>query len=278
MNWKRTGDTPICIEHERNGVHYFTFPALEKLAFVEHLFTTRLGGVSTGDCATMNLNFDREPDREPVLQNYRIIGEILGLKPEEFVLSHQTHTTNVRLVTEKDKGKGVVRERDYENVDGLITDTPGIGLVTIYADCVPLFFADPVKKAVGVSHSGWKGTVSKMGVATVDAMKKHFGTNPSDLVCVIAPSICQDCYEVSRDVAERFSEVFGSEGILLQKSSEKYQLNLWEANKRVLLEAGVKEENIQVTDICTCCNPKLLFSHRASKGRRGNLAAVIKIK
>lgn len=278
MEWNRIGDKEICIEREKDGVVYFTFEALDKLSFINHLFTTRIGGVSTGDCESMNLNFDREPTSEPVLENYRRIGHVLGIEPGNFILSKQTHTTNVKLVTDADQGKGVILERDYEDIDGFVTNTPGIALTTIYADCVPLYFADPVHKAIGLSHSGWKGTVNRMGQATVKAMKEYFGTDSRDLICVIAPSICKDCYEVSRDVAERFIEEFGMEGILEQKSEEKYQLDLWAANKRVLLDAGVLEENIVVTDICTCCNPDKLFSHRASKGKRGNLAAVMMIR
>ncbi len=275
---KKSGVAPVCIENEKNGVPYFTFEALSKFTFVDHLFTTRLGGVSTGDCSSMNLNFDREETREPVLENYRRIGEILSLQPEDFVLSSQTHTTNILRITEEEKGMGVTRNRSYQDIDGLITNVPGIALTTIYADCVPLYFVDPVNKAVGVAHSGWKGSVNRMGEACIKAMKAAFGTKPEDLTCVIAPSICMDCYEVSKDVADQFAKVFGEKDILLQKSEEKFQLNLWEVNRKVLLDAGVRPENIIVTDVCTCCNPQVLFSHRASKGKRGNVAAIIAIK
>ena len=205
----------------------------------------------------------------------------MGVAVEDMVLSKQTHTTNVRVVTAEDKGKGVMRERNYTDVDGMITNVPGICLVTSYADCVPLYFVDPVKKAIGLSHSGWRGTVNRMGEVTLQRMKEAFGTRPSDVWTAIGPSICQDCYEVSEDVAQEFISAFEGRAdnrLLYRKKNGKYQLNLWRANEIVMEEAGILPENIHTTQLCTCCNPELLYSHRASKGKRGNLAAFLGLK
>ena len=256
------------------------FPLLEKCSFITHAFTTRMGGVSTGDCTSMNLSFTRGDDEAAVRENYRRIAAALGTDAKQFVCSDQTHTTNVRRVTKADAGKGVVIPKDYTDVDGLITNEPGIVLSTFYADCVPLYFVDPVHRAIGLSHSGWRGTVNKMGQVTIEAMKREFGSKPEELYCAIGPSICQDCYEISRDVAEEFMKAFPEHvnDILLQKSEEKFQLDLWKANEIVMLKAGILPEHLAVTNICTCCNPTELFSHRASKGKRGNLAAFLMIK
>ena len=256
------------------------FPLLEKCSFITHAFTTRMGGVSTGDCTSMNLSFTRGDDEAAVRENYRRIAAALGTDAKQFVCSDQTHTTNVRRVTKADAGKGVVIPKDYTDVDGLITNEPGIVLSTFYADCVPLYFVDPVHRAIGLSHSGWRGTVNKMGQVTIEAMKREFGSRAADLYCAIGPSICQDCYEISRDVAEEFMKAFPEHvnDILIQKSEEKFQLDLWKANEIVMLESGVLPEHLAVTNICTCCNPTELFSHRASKGKRGNLAAFLMIK
>ena len=256
------------------------FPLLEKCSFITHAFTTRMGGVSTGDCTSMNLSFTRGDDEAAVRENYRRIAAALGTDAKQFVCSDQTHTTNVRRVTKADAGKGVVIPKDYTDVDGLITNEPGIVLSTFYADCVPLYFVDPVHRAIGLSHSGWRGTVNKMGQVTIEAMKREFGSRAADLYCAIGPSICQDCYEISRDVAEEFVKAFPKHvnDILIQKSEEKFQLDLWKANEIVMLESGVLPEHLAVTNICTCCNPTELFSHRASKGKRGNLAAFLMIK
>jgi len=194
------------------------------------------------------------------------------------VFSDQTHTANVRVITEKDRGNGLTRPKDFFDVDGMVTNVPGLILTTFYADCVPLFFVDPIHKAIGLSHSGWHGTVDRIGEATLKKMKEEYGTNAEDVVAAIGPSICVDCYEISQDVAVEFINRFSSneiDQILFPKENKKYQLDLWKTNELILLEAGVKKENIEVTDICTCCNPEFLFSHRASHGERGNLAAFL---
>jgi hypothetical protein len=273
------------------------YPLLEAAGIVEHCFTTRLGGVSEGMFATMNLSFTRGDRRECVETNYRRLADAMKVDFEKFVFTDQTHTVNVRRVTAEDAGKGLTRERDYQDVDGLITNEPGIVLSTFFADCVPLYFVDSVHRAIGLSHSGWRGTVGRMGQVTIEAMTEAYGTRPEELLCAIGPSICQDCYEVGEDVAEAFRKAFpGHEQELLKerqreqkllqectgkitetgsKSEKKYLLDLWKANEIVLTEVGVKLEHIAVTDICTCCNPDVLFSHRASHGKRGNLGGFL---
>lgn len=267
--------------NEKDGVCYLTFPALEQTGMVAHSFSTRIGGVSEGKFATMNFTFTRGDKPEHVLENYRRMAAILGTEREKMVLSWQTHTTNVRKVTEADAGKGVVRERDYRDVDGLITNVPGITLVTFYADCVPLYLLDTVHHAIGLSHSGWRGTVNRMGQATLDAMKREYGTDPEDVIACIGPSICQDCFEVGEEVVEAFSSAFAPEyhdELFYRKENGKYQLDLWRANQIVFAEAGVREANIHTSDICTHCNPELLFSHRTMGTERGNLSAFLCLK
>lgn len=281
MMWKRKTEAEDMRLVEKNGVPYFVFENLENTGLVRHGFSTRLGGVSEGCLSSMNLSFTRGDDLEKVRENFRRMGMAIGFETKDLVLSDQTHTTNVRLVTEADRGKGFDRERDYTDVDGLITDTPGLMLVTIYADCVPLYFVDPVHKAIGLSHSGWKGTVHRMGKVTMERMAEEFGTRPEDVQAAIGPSICQDCYEVSEDVAQAFMDEFADQlddRLVYRKGNGKYQLNLWNANERILLEAGIRPEHLSITNICTCCNHELLFSHRASHGQRGNLAAFLGLK
>lgn len=282
-------------------LEYLTFPALEDTGMVEHLFTTRSGGVSKGIFESMNLSYTRGDDAEHVYSNYLRVAEILHCSPKDMVVSQQTHTANIRYVTEEDRGKGVVRPLDYENVDGLVTDRKGLALVTLYADCVPLYFLDPVHCAVGLAHSGWRGTVQEIGRKMTETMTLQFGTDPEDLVAAIGPSICQDCYEVSGDVAEEFRALQEENGEYLREIQEskklsvqgggrpvqvilpgrkegKYQLDLWLANLLVLRKAGIKLDHISVTDLCTCHNPGYLFSHRASNGKRGNLGAFLMLK
>ena len=279
MDIKRKPSRMKMKQNASGKAEYLTFPLFEDTGIVRHLVSTRLGGVSSGIFSSMNLSYTRGDDKEAVDENYRRIAALLGCDVSDMVCSDQTHTTNVRVVNECDRGKGIVRPKDYTDVDGLITNVEGIVLATFYADCVPLFFIDVKNRAIGLSHSGWRGTVGRMGQITVDAMHREYGTRPEDVYAAIGPSICQDCYEVSEDVADAFRKEFSKEGqsdeILLDKGNGKYQLDLWRANQIILEEAGISPEKIQVTDICTCCNPDYLFSHRASQGKRGNIGAFL---
>ena len=257
------------------------YPLLEQTGIVEHCFTTRIGGVSKGIYESLNLSFTRGDEDAAVRENFRRLAGAMKTDVSKFVFTDQTHTTNVRRVTAEDAGKGIVKERDYTDIDGLITNEPGLVLSTFYADCVPLYFVDPVHRAIGMSHSGWKGTVGKMGAATITAMKREFGTETKDLVCAIGPSICQDCYEVSEDVIEQFKEAFEKkywEDLFYKKENGKYQLNLWKANELIFLESGILPEHMAITNVCTHCNSKILYSHRTMGNNRGNLCAFLALK
>lgn len=281
MEWKRKKGREALAVKERNHVVWLEFPALEAAGMVRHGFSTRMGGVSEGWFSSMNFTFARGDDPAHVMENYRRMADVLEVDVSRMVLSWQTHTTNVRVVTEEDAGKGICRERDYQDVDGLVTNVPGITLVTFFADCVPLYILDPAHRAIGLSHSGWRGTTGRMGEKTLKVMEKEYGTRAKDVIVGIGPSICQDCFEVGEEVAEAFEEVFDKKDLprlYYKKENGKYQLDLWKANEIIFREAGVAGENIHVTDICTHCNPGLLFSHRAVGTKRGNLAAFLCLK
>ncbi len=269
--------------HTDKKTPFLTFSALSDIPFIKHGFTTRLGGVSEGYYESLNLSYSVGDEKEKVDENYIRICESLELPYKDVVATHQVHKTNVRLVKEEDKGKGLYLPRDYEEIDGLITNEERIPLATFYADCVPLYFIDTRKKAIGLSHSGWRGTVGRMGLKTVEAMQKAFGSEPEDITALIGPSICKECYEVSEEVAEEFIKEFkteisdGHKEFLTKNPAGRYQLDLWEANRIVLKSAGLKSSNIHVSGLCTCCHSDLLYSHRASKGKRGTLAAFLMI-
>lgn len=262
-------------------VPYLEYPLLTDTKIVHHGFSTRLGGVSQGCYASMNLSFTRGDDEAAVRENYHRIAKSIGVKCENMVLSQQTHTTNVRVVTEKDKGKGIVKPLDYTDVDGMVTNIHGICLVTFYADCVPLYFVDPVQKAIGLSHSGWRGTVGKIGKETIRKMEEQYGSDPKDILAAVGPSICKDCYEVSEDVILEFRKNFKErywKDLFYRKENGKYQLDLWKANEIIFKESGILPEHIAVTNVCTHCNSEILYSHRTSGDRRGNLAAFLALK
>lgn len=266
-------------EHNTDGIKYLTFESLDNLGLVMNAFSTRIGGVSEGYYSSMNLGFTNGDREEDVYSNYERMARVLHVDLDHIVMSKQTHTTNVRLVDESNcYDDGCLHKTAFTDVDGMVTNTPGVCLCTFYADCVPLYFVDPVNKAIGLSHSGWRGTVKRMGKVTIEAMKNNFGSKPEDIYAAIGPSICRDCYEVSKDVADEFVSEFGElHGRIVTPgiNDQKFQLNLIEANKSIMIDAGIKPEHIELSNICTCENSDLLFSHRASKGKRGNLAAFL---
>lgn len=260
---------------------YLEYPLFQNTGIVRHGFSTRLGGVSEGCYSSLNLSFTRGDREEAVRENFRRMGNALGVRCEDMVFTQQTHTTNVRVVTDQDRGMGIVRPRSYADVDGLVTNVQGICLVTFFADCVPLYFLDPAKKVIGLSHSGWRGTVGKIGRRTVELMQEQYGCSPADILAAVGPSICQDCYEVSEDVIVQFREHFAEKDwpeLFYKKENGKYQLDLWKANELVFLEAGIHKEHIAVTNLCTHCNSDILYSHRTTGDKRGNLCAFLALK
>ena len=282
IQWNYKDERQVLCTRERAGVPFLSFKALEETGIVVNGFSTRLGGVSQGKLASMNFSVARGDEPERVMENFSRMAAALGVERDKMVLSWQTHTVHVRRVTGEDAGKGVIRERDYRDVDGLITNVPGITLVTLYADCVPIYLVDPVKKAVGLCHSGWRGTVKGISCETIKAMTAAYGTAPADLTACIGPSICVDCFEVGPEVAEEFLKAFPeAEPETLcpfWKETGKYHVDLWLANELMLKRAGVEAGRIYTTGLCTRCNPKLLFSHRAMGEKRGNLGAFLGLR
>lgn len=256
---------------------YITFPKLTASGAVSHAFSTRMGGVSEGKFASMNLSFNRGDERSSVLKNYEILCGAVGIDTKDLVLSHQTHTNNVKVVGKSDCGRGITKQ-SFEDVDGLITNERGVALVTQYADCTPLLFCDPVKRVIATSHAGWRGTVKEIGKVTVLKMREEFGCDPKDIIAAIGPAIGPCCYEVDEPVFEEFSKIGLTDGgIFEDKGNGHYMLDLKRANFEILVKSGILPENIDVADICTCCNSAEMHSHRATKGERGNLAAIIEL-
>ena len=263
------------------GLPLLYFPLLLAHTGVKNCFTTREGGCSTGMFRSLNLSFTRGDDPQAVTENYRRVAEAMGGTLSDIVCSDQTHTTNVRRVDRSCGGYGVTKERPYTDVDGLVTDEPGLILATFYADCVPLYFVDPIHHAIGLSHSGVERNGRTHGAAY------HRGDGAGNFIVIPEEVLCRrrdrpsvrTVMKVSEDVASAFAKEFSGHEceILIEKGGGKYQLDLWKSNEIVLRDAGILPEHLAVTNLCTCCNPNLLFSHRASHGKRGNLGAFLKL-
>lgn len=271
----------VCRLEWSGDVPMIRFIPFDQFTFLNAAFSTRFGGVSKGFLGELNLGFSRGDEMSVVGENYKIFCEHMGVETEKLVLSDQVHETGIKRVTKKDACGREIKKK-LQGIDGLCTDEPGLCLATSYADCVPLFFVDSKHHAIASSHSGWRGTVGKIGVRTVEKMQREFGSCREDVVAIIGPSICRDCYEVSGEVIQAFKKEYTKqqveEIVYPGKRPNKYQLDLWAANYLALKEAGLKPEHIHVSGICTCCHPQLFYSHRASRGNRGNLNGFLALR
>lgn len=253
------------------------FKELEKLDFINQAVSTRGGGVSSKKgLESLNLGTQTADEWENVVENYRRFCNFANFDIKRLVLGKQTHSTNVRKVSEKDLGKGVLRERDYTDVDALVTNIKCTPLVIHTADCVPVGFIDQKGRAIGNAHCGWRGTFGELAKNTVLMMEREYGVKASDLICTVGPCICQKCYEVSKELYDDFETKFGKGRALLFDGSN-YYIDLAEINIQILLQCGVKKENIINSDLCTCCNTDIFFSHRGLGPDRGIFSSVIEL-
>lgn len=268
---------PRFIKHKKDDVTYFTFEHFDETGLVNHCFTTKLGGVSTGYYKSLNLGFNSGDETNKVTGNHKIISELLGFDPDKFVFSKQVHGTKIFYIKENFNCRN--DQDQIIDIDGLITNTPKFSLHTVYADCVPIFILDIENKAVGLAHSGWRGTVGKISEVLLKQMALEFGTKASKCLAGIGPSIGPCCFEVGKEVTESFEKVFKKSSTYLEKTYEtKDYLNLWSANIQVLLEAGIQSENIICAEICTSCNSELFYSYRRDKGKTGRMAGIMELK
>lgn len=263
---------------EKDEIPFLQLPSFQKQKWLHHAFATRLGGVSTGIFSTMNLGFNRGDSDANVLENYRRFCAAAGFDLQDLVATAQTHQTNLLRVGAKDRGAGILRPKPWHDIDGLVTNEPHVALCVYGADCVPMLFADPVHHAIGVAHAGWRGTVAGIAATTVAKMKREFGTQAGDLLVGIGPSIGPCCFEVDTPVAEKFltCPFLPVKTCVVKKDNGKWNIDLWEANAQILRKAGVC--HIEKGMICTKCHSDLLWSHRATGGKRGGMCGILCIE
>ena len=268
---------------ERDGIRYYTFETLDAHAGLSALVTTRHGGESKGPYATMNLGGKTGDDPQAVRSNRARAASLVGADAKAFTFGRQVHGVNVVRVPRGYSGGA------FDNTDAFVTDAPGIPLVILTADCAAIFFFDPKHRAVGVAHAGWRGTVAGIATRTVERMRAEFGSVPGDLIVGIGPSIGPCCYEVGEDVIaavdaalpDHAEEVLvepdmASAGSFRASVNEgRRHFDLWRANELILMQAGLREENIDIARLCTACHTDMFYSHRAEKGITGRFGGII---
>lgn len=261
---------------KKGNIEYYVF---NNLKGVKHCFSTRKGGVSEGCYESMNLVW-REDKAENVIENYRLICNAIGCDSHNTVWTRQIHTDRIINVTEADRGKGLFRDRELEGYDGVITNCKDVVLTGFSADCVLVYFYDPVKKVIGICHSGWRGTVLAIGAKTVAKMEKDYGCNTNDIICGIAPAIGKCCFQVDQPVVDAFRKSFdwADNFIEIDKENEgHYYVDLHGVNEEILVRAGILRENIENSRICTMCHPDKFYSHRIMGNERGSMAGFISL-
>ncbi len=256
---------------KKGNLEYLTALNLD----IPHAFTTRLGGVSEGVFSSLNIAMHRGDDDANVERNFEILADALDFDINNVVLTRQTHSDTVRVVT-KDDSRGL-DHHNYPECDALITNDAGTVLVVFTTDCTPILLWDSVTGAVGAVHAGWRGTAADIADKTVRRMVSEFGCNSADIRAAIGPNIGICCFETDRDVPDAILEAFGKDAeAFIRKTGEKYHVDLKEINALALRRAGV--ENIEISDDCTMCNPDLFWSHRVFGAERGSQGALIVCK
>lgn len=257
----------------------YTLPAFAKQTGISHGFSARTGGVSTGSLASLNLSFNRpgEP-RETVMENYRLFCNAAGIPEDSMVMDTYEHGATVLTVDRNDQGKGWTRP-SLPPCDGIITNDPSVTLMTGHADCMAFYAYDPIHRAIGLAHAGWRGALGRIGSVMVGEMTRAFGSEPTELMAGVGPSICPNCFEVGGDVAETFADAFPDLPCIILPHSErgKAHVNLWMVAVCQFLEAGLRPERISLSEVCTYEDDRL-YSHRRDKGDTGGMTAFLRLK
>lgn len=248
-------------------------------------FTGRHGGVSRIPYDSLNVAFHVGDEPGDIVENRKRVAAALGFSLEDWTCGEQVHGVRIGVVHDKDRGRGSLdRASAFQDTDGLVTDVPGVLLTSFYADCVPLYFWDPVTGAVGLAHAGWKGTVGAIAEQMVVRMSAEYGSLPQHIHAAIGPSIGECCYEVDDRVMDRvrdmgigefISEEVTNSAVYIDKGQGKYMLNLKEINRHIMIKAGILAEHIECTSWCTSCNHDLFFSYRKDGGTTGRMASWI---
>jgi len=261
-----------------NDLPIIKFHSLEKFPEVDACFTTRLGGISLGDLSTLNLGFARNDSIENLQQNYSTVASAIDTDLDHIVMTDQVHSADISYA-DLEHAIGSECMLKYKSTDGLWTDQRDLTLSATFADCVPVYFYDPIKNHIAIIHSGWKGTVEQISKNTVNILIKH-GSCARDIIAIVGPSISSAYYEVTSDVIDHFKEVYDEskwKDIFIQTDQTHYHLDMWAAIYHTLESCGVLPANIHFSGICTYDNADMIFSHRRSYGKRGNCNGFIRM-
>jgi len=263
------------IWNEQNHIKYITLPEWKSLGATA-AFSSRWSGVSDAPFKSLNLGLHVGDDYKRVIYNRKEFLNIFDLQLEDVVCCEQVHGSKVKIVDEGYKGRGAYSYADsIADHDGLITNKPGVGLLTFYADCIPLYFFDPCQKVIALAHSGWKGTMGKIAEQVLLSMQQSFHCAVENIKVFIGPGIGPCCYSIQPDLAEKVEKRFPGYSEIILYENESIKWDLKNTNRQILLAAGIKSTNLTLCDLCTACNKQKFFSYRAEQGKTGRMAALL---
>jgi hypothetical protein len=275
--YKDGGGSMHCQIENKGREAYLQFSNLGALDFLNHCVTTKKGGFSEGPFEGLNMGLFTEDSRESVLMNYKKVADDFGYDLKNAVFTNQVHGDCIAVIDESFHGESFWLGSRAVETDGMVTDIPRKPLIAFFADCAGIFIADPVHKAIGIAHAGWKGTAKEIGRKTIEAMERSFGTKAQDCIAAVGPSIGPCCFEVKEDVAEIFIKLYGESVVSMSENPGRRKVDLWGSNRLGLIRAGLREENIEVSGLCTHCRDDLFYSHRGDKGITGRTAGIMEI-
>lgn len=275
LNLYRSVSRGYIFRELEGGIGVYRLPSFDARSEIDHGFSARTGGVSTGEFASLNLSFTRPEQRENVMENYRLFSSAASIPWESMVMDSYEHGTTILPVDRKDCGKGYLYD-SLPACDGLVTDDPAVTLITGHADCMAFFFFDPVQKAIGLCHAGWRGAKARIGSEVVKMLSSCYGSRPEDILCGVGPSICPRCFEVGDDVAESFEEDYPSCPLRGINRIGKATIDLWQVAVCQFVESGIDPSHIELMGVCTMEDDRL-FSYRRQKGHTGGMAAYLRI-
>lgn len=260
----------------KNNLAYLTFKEIEKYNFINHAYSTRLGGVSKNEFKSLNFGYKTNDNIEFIDKNYDIFCETMNIKKHNLALTSQIHEDKIAIVTTQNMTKSN-NFTQFDQTDGLITNEPNVGLITFHADCAVIYLIDIKQKVIGLAHAGWRGTVKNIAGKLVQNFINFYKSSPENIVAALGPCIQSCCFEVDKSLLKHFYSLNIPETYIHNSSNNnKIKIDLLQVNKELLVKSGLKPENIFKSDVCTMCSHELLFSHRATNGKRGaNIAYII---
>jgi hypothetical protein len=269
----------IMIRKKKGKLTFLLSPNLSQSTKLIHAISTRNGGVSSGSYKSLNLSFHVEDEQENVIHNYRILSRALGFNLRSLITCQQIHHNTVALVDKSYFKKDCfLPQNAIPETDALVTDVPGITLMTRYADCVPLFFYDPKTNTIAIAHAGWKGTLSHIVRKTVEVLVNEYHCKPENILTAIGPSIGPCCFQIGSTMADEAVKELSGQEYLKEGSDGSIYFNLWKANEKQLKDTGIKDDHLHCAGLCTACNTDLFFSYRREKRVTGRFGALIGLR